>query len=175
MEWDLYDNKFQLTDKTIQEELADEIPDGLYHLTVNVWVINSQKQVLLLKKVLNFNFRYPGFWTSINGNVKKGHYSIDCVKDILKEKLGLIIDESEIIELGKDIRDPHHYIYNTFVVYKDINLNQITLDENYFSKMKWVDFIELENMINNGEIETALTSRIDKYIKNILKNNVSKN
>lgn len=175
MEWDLYDNKFQLTGKTIHEEHADEIPDGLYHLTVNVWVINSKKQVLLLKKALNFNFRYPGFWTSINGNVKKGKNAIDSVKDILKEKLGIIIDQSEIIELGKDMRDPYHYIYNTFVIYKDINLSQITLDENCFSKVKWADFIELENMINNGEIETVLTPRIDIYIKNLLDNNLSNN
>lgn len=175
MEWDLYDNKFQLTGETIPEKEAEKIPDGLYHLTVNVWIINSKKQVMLLKKTLNFNLRYPGFWTSINGNVKKGQNAINAVKDVLKEKLGIIIEESEIIELGKDIRDPHHYIYNTFVIYKDINLNQITLDENYFSKVKWADFIELENMINNGEIETVLTSRIDVYIKKLLNNNLSKN
>lgn len=168
MKWDLYDNKFQLTGNTIYEENAKEIPDGLYHLTVNVWIINSKKQVLLLKKALNFNFRYPGFWTSVNGNVKCGETALDSVINVLKEKLGILINKSEIVELGKDIRDPYHYIYNTFVVYKDFELNQVKINGNYFTKVKWADVFELDNMINNGEIETVLISRIDRYVKPLL-------
>ena len=168
MKWDLYDKDFKFVGKTIEESRNDEIPDGLYHMTVNVWIINSQKQVLLLKKVLNFNLRYPGLWTSINGNVKSGETSIECVKNVVKQKIGITVDEKSIVELGKDVRDPHHYIFNTFVVYMDIDLEEIEINEKIISKVKWVDIKELENMISNGEMELPLLPRIDNYIKNII-------
>lgn len=168
MKWDLYDKNFKFVGKTIDENQNDEIPDGLYHMTVNVWVINSQSQVLLLKKAMNFSLRYPGLWTSINGNVKSGETSIESVKDVVKQKIGILVDEKDIVELGIDTRDPHHYIFNTFVVYMDINLKEIKIDEEIISKVKWVDINELENMINNGEMELPLVPRIETYLKQIL-------
>lgn len=168
MKWDLYDKNFKFVGKTIDENQNDEIPDGLYHMTVNVWIINSQSQVLLLKKAMNFSLRYPGLWTSINGNVKSGKTSIECVKDVVKQKIGILVDEKDIVELGIDTRDPHHYIFNTFVVYMDINLKEIKIDEEIISKVKWVDINELENMINNGEMELPLVPRIETYLKQIL-------
>ena len=168
MKWDLYDKDFKLVGKTIEETQNDEIPDGLYHMTVNVWIINSKKQVLLLKKALNFSLRYPGLWTSINGNVKSGETPIECVKDVVKQKIGITVDEKSIVELGKDVRDPHHYIFNTFVVHMDINLGAIEINEEIISKVKWVDINELENMINNGEMELPLVPRRDNYIKQFL-------
>lgn len=168
MEWDLYDKNFKPVDKVINEIQFDEIPDGYYHMTVNVWIINSNNQVLLLRKSLNFNLRYPGLWTSINGNVESGQTSIESVKQIVKEKIGLDINDQEITEVGKEFRDPHHYIFNTFVIKKNIDLKNIKINEKNFSKVKWADIVELENMINNGEIEVPLIDRIEKYIKPIL-------
>ncbi len=168
MQWDLYDKNFQLIGKTIEETEADEIPNGLYHMTVNVWIINSQKQVLLIKKVLNFNLRYPGLWTSINGNVIARDKPINCVKKSVKDKIGIEVETKDIIEIGKDIRDPYHYIFNTFVILMDIDSKDIKIKENFGSKVKWADIDELENMMNNGEIEPPLVSRIEKYIKHFL-------
>lgn len=168
MKWDLYDKNFQLVGKTIEETEGDEIPNGLYHMTVNVWIINSQRQVLLIKKVLNFNLRYPGLWTSINGNVKAGDEPLNCVKAIVKDKIGIEVETKNIIEVGKDIRDPYHYIFNTFVIHMDIDLKDIRAKENFISKAKWADIDELDNMINNGEMEPPLVFRIEKYIKQFL-------
>lgn len=50
MIWDLYDKNFKKTGKVVQENNIDDIPDGLYHLTVNVWIINSSNEVLMVKK-----------------------------------------------------------------------------------------------------------------------------
>ena len=46
MRWDLYDKNYNITDMSIDS--TETIPKGLYHLTVNIWIVNSNKQVLLL-------------------------------------------------------------------------------------------------------------------------------
>lgn len=168
MTWDLYNKNSELVGEVIDETSNDDIPDGLYHMTVNCWVINSKKQVLLLKKKLNFNLRYPGLWTSINGNVKAGDTPLNCVIDTIKSKIGVDIDVKNLVDLGKEVRDPHHYIFNTFIVFVDLDLNQLKLNEEFVSKVKWADIMEIDNMINNGEMELPLVPRIEKYIKKYL-------
>lgn len=69
----------------MQENNIDDIPDGLYHLTVNVWIINSSNEVLMVKKSLNYDLRYPGYWTSINGNVVSGDDSYSTIKNNIKK------------------------------------------------------------------------------------------
>lgn len=170
MIWDLYDNNFKKTEKIVHENNLDNIPDGLYHLTVNVWIINSKNEVLMIKKSLNFDLRYPGYWTSINGNVISGNDSYYTIKDTISKKIGIKITAADkIIKLGEDLRNPYHYIYETFVICKDLNIESIFMDEIYYSRAKWIDINELKNMINNGEIEFPLIERIEKYILPFLK------
>ena len=164
--WDLYDKNLQLNDKTIDSEKYFEIPDGLYHLTVNVWLISNNK-VLMLKKNFNYNLRYPGCWTSLNGNVISGESSIDAVSRILKKKIGINTDNIVVKELGIKIRDPHHYIFNTFAVYIKNDL-KLSLDNKVYSNAKWIDKEELNNMIENGEVEWVLIDRINEYIMKLL-------
>lgn len=169
MEWELYDKNFNKTNLVIKNDGSENIPDGYYHLTTNAWLINPQKQVLLIKKALNYNLRYPGSWTTINENVEKNESSLNTVIKSLKSKINIEMEEDRIIDIGMEKRDPHHYIYNTFIIYAIIENEKIKLDDRYFTKYKWVDYDELKNMIDNGEIEYALISRIEKYILPILK------
>ena len=91
------------TDIVINETEIDNLPANLYHLTIHVWIINLNNEVLLLKKEMNYNLRYPGYWTSINGNVESGHNSIYTVYKTVYEKIGVDIKKDDIIELGMDL------------------------------------------------------------------------
>ena len=42
--WDLYDDKFNNTGIVIND--TDEIPDGMYHYSINIWILNTKKQLL---------------------------------------------------------------------------------------------------------------------------------
>ena len=168
MRWDLYDKNYNITDMSIDS--TETIPNDLYHLTVNVWIVNSNKQVLLLKKAINYGLRYPGCWTGINGNVLESNTSLDTIPLVINDKLNIDIEISNIKEVGIDLRNPHNYIYNTFIVESDIDINDIHLDEEKYTKCKYIDYDELVNMINNGEIEYPLIERIEKYLLPELKN-----
>ncbi len=167
MKWDLYDKDLNIV-KSINED--ESIPNDLYHLTINIWIINSKKQVLLLKKAINYDLRYPGCWTGLNGNVLESNTSLDTIPLVIKDKLNLDIELSNIKEVGLDFRDPHNYIYNTFIINEDIKEKKLVLNEEQYTKCKYVDYDELINMINNGEIEYPLIERIEKYLLPELKN-----
>ena len=165
--WDLYDSNLNKTDIIIDEN--GEIPDGLYHYSVNIWILNSKKQLLLIRNTLNYNKHYPGFWNSINGNVLSNENVLDtCIKSI-NSKIGINISKEELKKIDTKLRDPYHYIYETYIVNKDIDLSIIQFIDNTAVQAKWIDLNELYNMIENGEIAWVLIPRIEEYVIPIMK------
>lgn len=165
--WDLYDINFENTGIIVDD--TQEIPDGMYHYSVNIWILNSNKQLLLIRNTLNYNIHYPGFWNSINGNVLSGDEPINtCIKAV-KTKIGINIEKSEFNKIDTRLRDPYHYIYETYIVNKDISLNEICFEDNTAVQAKWIDLKELYNMIENGEIAWVLIPRIEEYIIPLMK------
>lgn len=160
--WDLYDDKFNNTGNIIND--TDEIPDGNYHYSINAWILNSKKQLLLIRNTLNYNMHYPGFWSSINGNVLSGDLPIDTCVETINSKIGIEVSKSDIKKIDTKLRDPYHYIYETYIINKDINLNEICFVDNTAVQAKWVDLKELYNMIENGEIAWVLIPRIEEYV-----------
>lgn len=165
--WDLYDDKFNNTGIVIND--TDEISDGKYHYSINVWILNSKKQLLLIRNTLNYNIHYPGFWSSINGNVLSGESSIETSIKTINSKIGIKISDSEMKSIDKKLRDPYHYIYETYIINKDIDLNEICFIDNTTVQAKWVDLKELYNMIENGEIAWVLIPRIEEYVIPLMK------
>lgn len=167
--WDLYDKNFNNTGIIIND--TDEIPEDKYHYSVNIWILNSKKQLLLVRNTLNYNIHYPGFWNSINGNVLSGDTPIDtCIKSI-NSKIGIKISDVELKKVDTRLRDPYHYIYETYILYKDIDLNKICFNDNTAVQAKWIDLKELYNMIENGEIAWVLIPRIEEYVIPLMKEN----
>lgn len=167
--WNLYDKNFNNTGIIIND--TDEIPEDKYHYSVNIWILNSKKQLLLVRNTLNYNIHYPGFWNSINGNVLSGDTPIDtCIKSI-NSKIGIKISNVELKKVDTRLRDPYHYIYETYILYKDIDLNKICFNDNTAVQAKWIDLKELYNMIENGEIAWVLIPRIEEYVIPLMKEN----
>jgi isopentenyldiphosphate isomerase len=79
-------------------------------------------------------------------------------------KIGIKIDCSEIKSINITIRNPFHYIYETIIIKKDIDLDEIKFNDDTCVQAKWVDLEELYNMIGNGEIAWVMISRIEDYI-----------
>ena len=165
--WDLYDKNFNKSDKVINEN--DDIPDDLYHYSVNIWMVNSKHQLLLVRNTLNYNIHYPGFWNSVNGNVLSGEAPIECCIRSVNDKIGIELKEEDFEKLDTKTRDPYHYIYETYVVKKDINLSEIKFNDETCVQAKWVDLKEVYNMIENGEIAWVMIGRLEEYIIKYLK------
>lgn len=165
--WELYDKNLNKTNIMIKE--GEDIPKTLYHYTVNTWIINSKKELLLCKNSLNPSLYYPGFWCGISGNVLKGEKPIDTCLRSIYSNIGINISKKNIKKLDTRLRDPYQYIYETYLVIEDINIDDIRYNNSNISDVKWVDMVELNNMIENGEIAYVLISRIKEYIFPLMK------
>ncbi len=167
--WDLYDKNFNKTGEVINE--TDDITDDRYHYSVNIWIINSKNQLLLIRNNLNYNLHYPGFWNSINGNVLSGETPIErCVKAV-NNKIGIDLEEKDFEKIDTKTRDPYHYIYETYIVKKDINASDIKFNDTTAVQAKWIDLKEIYNMIENGEIAWVMISRLEEYVIPRIKEN----
>ena len=160
--WDLYDKSFNKTGEVI--ESTTQIPDGKYHYSINMWVINSRKELLLIRNTLNQNIHYPGFWNSMNGNVESNETPLDACKRALYSKIGVKLSDEKFEKKDTCLRDPYHYIYETYIIYEDIDINDISFVDNSAVQAKWIDLTELYNMIENGEIAWVMIPRIEKYV-----------
>ena len=71
--------------------------------------------------------------------------------------------------IDKKLRDPYHYIYETYIIHQDIKLDDIHFVDQTAVQAKWVDLNELYNMIEYGEIAWVLIPRIEEYVIPIMK------
>jgi len=165
--WDLYDKDFNNTGIVIND--TDEIEDGMYHYSINAWILNSKKQLLLIRNTLNYNIHYPGFWSSINGNVLSGENPKDTCINTIYSKIGINISLDDLEKIDTRLRDPYHYIYETYIINKDIDLKEIHFIDSTSVQAKWIDLKELYNMIENGEIAWVLIPRIEEYVIPLMK------
>ena len=94
--------------------------------------------------------------------------AISAMTNNLKQK-GNDSSNAEIDSIWSRSDEEENYIYETFIIQKDLNLETIFTDEIYYSKAKWINIEEIKNMISNGEIEFPLIERIEKYILPFLK------
>lgn len=165
--WDLYDENYNKTNNIIEE--TDDIPENLYHLAVESWIINSKKEVLLIRNSLNYNRHYPGFWSCIGDNVLSGETKEEAMLRIIDNRIGLIIENSELKEIEINKRDPYSYMYATYIIKKDFDIKNINFKDGFAIQANWINIKEIYKMIENGEIAWFLIPRIEKYVIPLIK------
>lgn len=167
--WDLYDSKLINTGKKISGE--DQVPEGYYHLALEIWIINKEKQVLLLKNTIDYSKRYPGSWCCIGGNLCSNESIDDAIKRIIREKIGITIS---LDNKGKAIsepikRNPYRYAYITCIIFDDIDIKNVKFKDENSMNAKYIDKKELIKMCENGEVAYYLIDRINQRIIQYLK------
>lgn len=84
--WDLY-TKYR--EKTGEEMIRGErMPEGYYHLTVDVWIRNSRGEYLISQRAAN-RPSFPLLWECVGGSAVKGESSLEGALREVKEEVGL--------------------------------------------------------------------------------------
>ena len=143
-ERDLYNSNLEKTDKTYFK--GDKIPDGYYPMVVMIAIENSNGEFLMQKRSENKG----GDWGVTGGHPKKGETPIEGIVTEVKEELGIDINPNEVIEFnsGCDGKD----CYRMYYIKKDINLNDITIQEEELTEVKYFSMKELEKMVERNEL-----------------------
>lgn len=155
--WDIYDVNRQLTGKTIKR--GDVFTEGEYYVCCDIWIINSKQQMLMTQ-------RHPakkagGLWEFSGGGVLAGETTKQAAVREIKEELDLIIDETELnlLEVFKN----KNYFMDIFLVKKDFNLEEITLQPDEVVDAKFLSGEEIEKMITENKVVRSVATRYKMY------------
>ena len=157
---DLYDKNSNLTGLTYHK--GENIPEGYYPMVVMAVIRNSNGEFLMQKRAINKG----GDWGVTGGHPKSGETPLEGIITEIKEELGLDFSDKNFILFneGCDGTD----CYKMYYVTADIDLNDITIQEEELSVVKWFKLEELENMVLTKELND---NQISCFIKctNIIK------
>lgn len=158
---DLYDINSVKTDKTYYK--GELIPDGYYPMVVMVVIRNSEGKFLMQKRVESKG----GDWGVTGGHPKSGETPIEGIITEVKEELGLDFSKENFIEYdsGCDGKE----CYKMFYVIKDIDLNDISIQKEELTEVRWFSMNELNKMVETKELnedQIACFTKVCNYINN---------
>ena len=156
--WDLYDQQGRKTGKTIQA--GETVPQGYCLYCVGIWVIDSEKKILLTKR--SSQKRYAlGKWENTGGHMIAGETSKHAIVRELREETGIQIKEDELIALG----DNHigQFLGDNYAVFQDVSLDGIRLEEGETEDVIKVTLPQLEEMAEKKMLSPAVWDHMAGY------------
>lgn len=134
---------------------------GLFHKAANIWILNSNNELLIQKRSSNKK-QFPGFWScSVGGHVVKGESFKQAAIRETKEELGLEILEENLSFLVAydDFNDSHKEFIETYYVIVDLDLEKIELKEDEVNCVKFVNIDDLNADISSGTGNYLINSK----------------
>lgn len=130
---------------------------GLWHKAVVVFIIsNDNKRILLQQRSANKKL-WPNLWdTTAGGHVLSGELSYQAVIRETKEELDIDLSKNDLDFIGAttsenikgDIINRHFNYY--FIAHIDMDLNNVTLQEEEVQNVKWFNKEDIIKKINNN-------------------------
>lgn len=145
--WDVYDINENKLNKTVERD-ADVLLEGEYHLSVDVWIVNSQNQFLIQKRSHNKKL-FPDMWEcSAGGAVISEEDSYQgCIREI-QEELGITPDMENARMIHKFVRNKNALV-NVWLIRQDVNIKDIKLQKEEVSDIKYASVDDIKRMLDN--------------------------
>lgn len=132
---------------------------GIWHGSIHLLIVNEDRTCTLLQKRCTEKKLYPNIWDiAVGGHISAGETDLTSAQRELEEELGIDSSDLEIqyIKTVKESLDNNGVISNEFVsiflIYKNIDINDIKLQAEEVSDAKWVNKDELNDLIKNDMI-----------------------
>lgn len=154
---DIYDENGNNTGKSILKSIAHK--EGIWHSAIHILIVSNDKKKTLFQKRNAIKKLYPNTWDiAVGGHISAGEEAITSAKRELEEELGL--DSSKYnLEYIKTVKEELNNggliskeFVTIFIIYADIDINDITLQEEEVEEAKWFKKSEMEKLINSNEI-----------------------
>ena len=142
---------------------GEDIPDGIYFMTVEILVRHTDGDYLLMKRD-GSKPAFPGFFeATAGGAAQKGETPLEAAKRELREETGIISDTLEPIA-----NMPYRKMLNyQYLCITDCKKDSVTLQEGETVGYKWVSEQEFIEFINSGKMIPTQRERYDPYFKKL--------
>lgn len=163
--WDLLDETGNKTGKTIKR--GEMMPDKLFHLGVQVFIVNSNNEFFIQKRSLNKK-KYPNMWSATGGAVLAEESSEEaCIRET-KEEIG--IDLNSKLYFIKRVKKDNALI-DIWMTKQDFDIEKVCIQKKEVSEVRWANTLDIERLIQNSQLAES-SVRSFEYINDYLKMNV---
>lgn len=153
---DLYDINRQPTGETVAR--GGKVIGNKYRMVVHICIFNSHGQMLIQQRSPKKK-GFSNLWDlSVGGCSQCGETSQQAVHREVLEELGLDIDFSKI--RTKLTVNFEHGFDDYYIITRDVDLSEITLQEEEVVNVKWADRNEIFSMIDSGSFAPYFKSFI---------------
>ncbi len=164
---DIVDENGIPTGETIDRTLAHRT--GARHRTTHIWIVRKRagRVQILLQKRAQYKDSFPGCYDiSSAGHIPAGVDYIPSGLRELQEELSVVIDPAELVECGlrrtfaqREFHG-HPYVDNqiakVFLLWKDIEAEDMTLQEEEIESVMWMDYEECKEAIRAHSIPNCI-------------------
>ena len=159
-QWDLYDENRNLTNSTINR--GEVIPDGLRHLSVHIWIVNSKHEFLIQKRSANKK-KFPNMWSMTGGAVLKGENSQQGAVREVAEELGIAMDTKNASIVHVIVRKDN--FVDVWLVHQDFDISQVKKQDEEVSEVKWASIDEVNTLIQNNLFTPSVLDGLSAVLK----------
>ena len=153
--FDVLKSNGEYTNETASREECHK--KGLYHKAVVVIILSTDnKKVLLQKRSANKKL-WPNRWdVTAGGHVLSGELGYEAVIRETKEEIGIDINKEELEFIGATTSETikgeiiNRHFNEYYIVHKNINIDDIILQEEEVQDIKWLEKEEIIRRINNN-------------------------
>lgn len=151
--WDIYDKDRVFQNRTIRR--GDPFQPGEYYVCCEVWFQNSNGELLVTQR--HPGKKAGGLWEFVGGGVLAGETTAQAAVREVKEETGISIAEEELTLLF--VHQQKNYFMDIYLVKKDVDIQDLTLDERETVDAKWVSPEELQAMIDARQVVYSVSQR----------------
>lgn len=160
--WDVYDiNKNK---KNKFHKRGEPLDKSDYHIVIHAWVVNSNDEVILTKRHSSKKI-CPNMWECTEGSIVAGESSVEGAVRELKEEIGLDFEIDEATFFTSFVLDFSNTIIDSYVFKRDVDINDLVLQENEVSEAIIVNEKAYREMCKRGDIVDSLMYFYDLYKK----------
>lgn len=151
--WDIYDKNRVFQNRTIRR--GDAFKEGEYYVSCEVWIRNSKGELLITLRAPNK--KAGGLWEFVGGGVLAGETTEQAIVREIKEETGIVVEERELTYLAE--YRARNYFMDVYLVNKDVDLADLTLDPNETTQAQWVTAEKLQEIIDSGQFARSVAVR----------------
>lgn len=144
--------------KTGEIKSREEVHEkGLWHRTVHIWVVNSNKDILMQLRSPQKKSNPNKWTTSASGHLSAGDESIEGAVRELGEEISIHANPTEleylftIQEHFTNDNMINNEIVDVYIIRKDIDIKDITLQKEEVSDVRWIKQEDLKKLIKDCE------------------------